>query len=122
MTKRLELYRCEVCGNIVQIMHEGIGELVCCGKPMNLLIPHAKSEEKQEKHVPVIEENKVKIGTIPHPMVEEHYIEFIQAINMNKNEIKTKFLSPSDAPEMEIEQNKYQKACEYCNIHGLWAN
>ena len=122
MTNLLELYRCEICGNIVQVMQNGNGELVCCGKPMALLSPHNISEEKQEKHVPVIDGDKIKIGSEPHPMINEHYIQFIQAMSEDKKEIITKFLSPDQTPEMHTDTSKYHKAIEYCNIHGLWTN
>ena len=122
MTQHLELYRCTICGNLVQVLQNGNGELVCCGQPMELLNAHTTAEEKQEKHVPVIENNKVKIGSEPHPMINEHYIQFIQAMSDDNKEIHTKFLSPNEAPEMDIAENKYSKAIEYCNIHGLWKN
>ena len=124
MTKKLELYRCEICGNIVQVMHESNGELVCCGKPMTLLIAHPKEDEKQEKHVPVfINDNEIQVGSIPHPMSEEHHIEFIETISENKQDVKIKFLNISDEPKMEINSNNnYNLAIEYCNLHGLWEN
>lgn len=121
MTNRLELYRCEICGNIVQVMHSGVGELVCCGKAMTLLKPQSKQDEKQEKHVPVFISNKIQVGSIPHPMIEEHHIEFVQAVSDDKMNIKTKFLNINDAPEMIInEESEYKNAIEYCNLHGLW--
>ena len=83
MTERLQVYRCEVCGNIVEVLHSGVGELVCCGQPMTLLEEKAK-DVGLEKHVPVIEKTeagiKVKVGSIPHPMEEKHYIEWIELI------------------------------------------
>lgn len=120
MTQHLELYRCPICGNIVQILQNGNGQLVCCGKNMELLKPHTIEEEKQEKHVPIFDKNKIKIGSEAHPMINEHYIQFIQAISNNEKEIITKFLNPEDEPEMHIPEGKYNKAIEYCNIHGLW--
>lgn len=121
MTNHLEFYRCEICGNIVQIMHKGDGELVCCGKPMTLLTVHAKEDEKQEKHVPVFIDNGVKVGSAPHPMMEEHYIEFIESISPDKKDIRIKFLSPCSEPKMNINPDAdYSTALEYCNIHGLW--
>ena len=122
MTNRLELYRCEICGNIVQVMHPGMGELVCCGKPMSLLKPYTKENEKQEKHVPVFMENKIQVGSVLHPMTEEHHIEFIQTITDNKKSVLTKFLEVNESPEMTLNiADIYTCALEYCNLHGLWA-
>ena len=120
MTNHLEFYRCEICGNIVQVMHTGAGELVCCGKPMTLLKPNTKENEKQEKHVPVFTENKIQVGAVLHPMLEEHHIEFIQAISDDKKQILTKFLDINNEPQMSLSKNSYTTATEYCNLHGLW--
>lgn len=122
MTERLELYRCEICGNIVQIMHEGANSLVCCGQPMVKLNPHSIEEEKKEKHVPVFKnKNLIQVGSEEHPMLEEHYIEFIQAISEDKKHIETKFLNAGEKPEMELCDIRNKNcAREYCNIHGLW--
>src|SRR4030067_1815477 len=83
MTQRLQIYKCEVCGNIVEVLHEGVGELVCCVQPMKLLVANTVDAAK-EKHVPVIEKTatgvRVKIGSVPHPMEEKHYIEWIEII------------------------------------------
>jgi len=122
MTKRLEIYKCEICGNIVEVLHEGVGELVCCGKPMKLMVENIVDASK-EKHVPVIEKVeggiKVKVGSVPHPMEEKHYIEWIEIIADGK--VYKKFLKPGDQPEalFEIKPDKIT-AREYCNIHGLW--
>ena len=121
MTNHLELYRCETCGNIVQVMHSGVGELVCCGKPMSLLKPYTLQDEKQEKHVPVFIDNKIQIGSVPHPMAQEHHIEFIQTITDDKKTVKTKFLGVNESPEMTPNSaDNYTCALEYCNLHGLW--
>jgi len=122
MTKRLEIYKCEICGNIVEVLHEGVGELVCCGQPMKLFIENTVDAAK-EKHVPVIEKVeggiKVKVGSVPHPMEEKHYIEWIEIIADGK--VYKQFLKPGDQPEalFEIKADKIT-AREYCNIHGLW--
>ncbi len=122
MTKKLELYRCEICGNIVQIMHEGMDALVCCGEPMNKIDSHGIEEEMKEKHVPAfLNEQEIQIGSEPHPMTPEHHIEFIQAMSEDKKHVYTKFLEITDEPKMKI-NNQYKKAREYCNIHGLWQN
>ncbi len=121
MTKMNEIYKCNVCGNIVDVLHTGAGELVCCGQPMNLM--QEKSEDEgMEKHVPVIEETetgvKVKIGSVPHPMEEAHYIEWIQVLAGGKS--YRKFLKAGEAPEAEFPVKGGMTVREYCNIHGLW--
>lgn len=124
MTKRLEIYKCEVCGIMVEIIHEGGGELVCCNQPMKLMEENTV-DAALEKHVPVIEKTedgiKVKVGSVPHPMVEEHYIEWIELIADGR--VCRKFLNPGDEPEalFKIEAQTIT-AREYCNLHGLWKN
>ena len=124
MTKRLEVYKCNVCGNIVEVLHEGVGELVCCGEPMELL--KTKTEDVgKEKHVPVIEQKDgkilVKVGSVPHPMEEQHYIEWIQLIVDGKAYLQ--FLNPGEKPEAEFAvTGRRIQAREYCNVHGLWAS
>ena len=122
MTKRLEIYKCEVCGNIVELVHEGKGELVCCGKPMYLFIENTV-DAAREKHVPVIEPTddgvKVKVGSVTHPMEEKHYIEWIEIIADGK--AYRQFLKPGDAPEATFNVKAGEiTAREYCNMHGLW--
>ncbi len=122
MTKQKQIYKCNICGNIVEVLHAGAGELVCCGQPMELL--KEKTEDVgQEKHVPIIEKTeqgvRVKVGSIPHPMEEKHYIEWIEVIANGKT--YRKFLKPDDKPEAEFEIKAEKiSAREYCNIHGLW--
>lgn len=122
MAKKLGIYKCETCGNIVEVLHEGKGELVCCGKPM-VLQQENTVEASFEKHIPVIEKVeggiKVKVGSDPHPMLEKHYIEWIQVIAGEK--VCRKFLKPDEAPEavFAIEDDNVT-AREYCNLHGLW--
>jgi superoxide reductase len=122
MASRLEVYKCEVCGNIVEVIHEGHGELVCCGQPMKLFKENTFDAAK-EKHVPVIEKTpngfKVKVGGVAHPMEEKHYIEWIELIA--DGVAYRKFLKPGDAPEAEFCLDAVQiTAREYCNLHGLW--
>jgi len=122
MTQLKQVYKCNVCGNIVEVLHTGVGQLVCCGQPMELL-KEKTEEEGLEKHVPVIEKTetgvKVKIGSIPHPMEEKHYIEWVEIIVDGK--YCRKFLKPGDKPEAEFEVKAEKiEAREYCNIHGLW--
>lgn len=123
MTERLQVYKCEICGNIVEVLHSGKGQLVCCGQPMKLM--EEKSEEQgKEKHVPVVEKTetgiKVKVGSVPHPMEEKHYIEWIEVIT--EEGIMRKFLKPGESPEAEFKvRQEVVLAREYCTIHGLWA-
>jgi superoxide reductase len=117
MTKKGQVYKCEVCGNIVEVLHEGGGTLVCCGEPMKLMVENAV-DAAVEKHVPVIEGNRVKVGSVEHPMVEAHYIEWIEATGEN-GEVAKMFLAPGQKPEAEF-SFKVVSAREYCNLHGLW--
>lgn len=123
MTGLKQVYRCNVCGNIVEMLHTGEGELVCCDEAMELLVEKT-TDAGQEKHVPVIETTakgvKVKVGSIPHPMEEKHYIEWIEIITDGGS--CRKFLKPGDKPEaeFEIEPQKVKAAREYCSIHSLW--
>ena len=122
MTESKQIYKCAKCGNIVEVLHVGVGELVCCGEPMEIMIEKNEDEGK-EKHVPVIEKTengvKVKVGSVPHPMEESHYIEWIEIIADKKS--YRKFLSPGDAPEAEFcVEAENIVAREYCNLHGLW--
>jgi len=122
MTQKNQIYKCAVCGNIVEVTHEGAGELVCCGQPMNLMAEKT-NDAGQEKHVPVVEKTangiKVKIGSVPHPMEPEHYIEWIEVIA--DGVVCRKFLKPHDAPEAEFcPQASEIQVRAYCNIHGLW--
>lgn len=123
MTKIQDIYKCNICGNIVEVLHSGQGDLVCCGEYMKLQEPQGSASEGEEKHVPVIEKTNdgylVKIGSITHPMEKEHYIEWIE-INID-GELCKKFLTPGEKPEFSIKTSgKNIKAREYCNVHGLW--
>ncbi len=122
MAERLEVYKCDLCGNIVEMLHGGAGELVCCGQPMKLFTENTVDAAK-EKHVPVIEKVtggiKVKVGDVPHPMEEKHYIEFVELIADGK--VYRQFLNPGEAPEaMFCIEADQVSAREYCNLHGLW--
>jgi len=119
-----QIYKCEICGNIVEVLHGGEGELVCCGEPMKLLQEKTQEEGLTEKHLPVIEKTekgvKVKIGSIPHPMEEPHWIEWVE-IQTTSGKIMKKFLVPGDQPEAEFDTTEEVAfAREYCNLHGLW--
>jgi len=123
LTKIREIYKCEICGNTVEVLHAGIGELICCGQPMKHM--EEKTEDSSvEKHVPFVEKAedgiRVKVGqNQDHPMEEKHYIEWIQVIADGISH--RKFLKPGDKPEAEfnIKADKIE-AREYCNVHGLW--
>jgi superoxide reductase len=122
MTQLNQIFKCNVCGNIVEVMHTGAGELICCGQPMELQTENT-IDASREKHVPVVEKTKngikVKIGSVPHPMEEAHYIEWIEVIADGK--VCKKFLKPGDQPEAEFEVNgEIVIARAYCNLHGLW--
>jgi superoxide reductase len=122
MVERMQVYKCDLCGNIVEVLHGGAGELVCCNQPMKLM--EAKTEDVgKEKHVPVIEKTeagvKVEIGSVPHPMEEKHYIEWVAVIT--DRGIYRKFLNPGEKPEAEFKiKESVISIKEYCNVHGLW--
>lgn len=117
-----EVYKCNACGNIVEVLHGGAGELVCCGEPMKRFAENTVDAAK-EKHVPVIEKTadgyKVIVGSVAHPMEEKHYIEWIELIADGK--VYRQHLNPGDTPEAIfcIKANNVT-AREYCNLHGLW--
>jgi superoxide reductase len=122
MANRYEVYKCEVCGNIVEVLHGGAGELVCCGQPMKLMKENTTDAAK-EKHVPVVEKVgggvKVKIGSVAHPMEQKHYIEWIEIVADGK--AYRQFLAPGQVPEAIFPVNAANiTAREYCNLHGLW--
>lgn len=122
MTEQGQIYKCNVCGNIVEVLHAGAGQLVCCGQPMQLFEENTV-DAAEEKHVPVIEKTQnavmVKVGEVPHPMEEDHHIEWIEIIADGRS--YRKFLKPDDVPEAEFEISAEEiTAREYCNLHGLW--
>jgi superoxide reductase len=122
MAEQLEVYKCDLCGNIVEVLHGGAGELVCCGQPMQKFVENTVDAAK-EKHVPVIEKTaegfKVKVGEVAHPMEEKHYIEWVEVIVGGK--AYRQFLKPGETPEATfcVEADQVT-AREYCNLHGLW--
>jgi len=122
MAQKAGIYKCEICGNIVEVLHSGAGDLVCCGAPMKLVVENTVDASK-EKHVPVIEKTsagyKVSVGSVAHPMEEKHYIEWIELIADGVSH--RKFLKPGDAPVAEFAvAASAVSAREYCNLHGLW--
>jgi len=120
-----EIYKCEACGNVVEIVHGAKGELVCCGKPMKQLKENSV-DAALEKHVPVLSLSgssaTVKVGSVAHPMVAEHYIEFIELLTATR--VYRAELSPGQAPEtsFDIQGEVVTGARAYCNLHGLWKN
>ena len=120
MTEKKEIYKCEICGNIVEVIHGAGGTLVCCGQSMKLMKEN-EVDASLEKHVPIIEGNKVKVGSVEHPMTEEHYIEWIEVIMDGK--AYREFLLPGGSPEAFFPvKGENITAREYCSVHGLWKN
>ena len=122
MTEVKQIYKCNICGNIVEVVHTGVGQLVCCGQPMELLKEKTK-DVGLEKHVPVIEKSngkiKVKVGSVPHPMEDKHWIEWIELVADGK--VYRNFLNPGDNPEADFKiEAENITVREYCNLHGLW--
>jgi len=122
LTELKEIYKCAICGNVVEVLHTGAGELVCCGEPMELMQPK-KEDLGKEKHVPVIEKSgeaiRVKVGSEAHPMEDKHFIEWIELIADGK--VYRERLNPGEEPDAVF----YLKADKvsariYCNVHGLW--
>ena len=122
MSKKLDIYLCEVCGNIMETLRGGAVPIVCCGDPMTLL-KEQTADSSTEKHVPVVEKVdggvKVKVGSVPHPMVDKHYIEWIEIIVDGR--LQRQFLNPGDEPEAVFCTDAEEIiAREHCSIHGLW--
>lgn len=128
MTEILEMYKCEICGNLVEVVLAGEGELVCCGEPMKKLEVQTKSQEMAvEKHVPIVEKTEegvtIKVGSTAHPMENEHYIMFIEANSADKRYVKRKYLYPNEEPVLNLKCSCDKViARELCNIHGLWTS
>lgn len=122
MTNKFELYKCNICGNVIEVLISGDGHPVCCGEEMERIEPkndNLNSPDLTEKHSPVTENNTVKMEK--HPMEENHYIMFLQTISDDKKEIRTRFFHPHDIVEMKTDENDIT-ARSYCNIHGLYVN
>ena len=124
-TETLQIYKCETCGNIVMVLHSGVGQLVCCGNPMKLMEENTV-DAVVEKHVPVIERKGkdvlVKVGSMPHPMTSTHWIEWIE-LQVDDSYVLIKRLSFNDQPEALFSlptEPKSLMARKYCNLHGLW--
>ena len=124
MTVKLQIYKCDMCGNLIQVLQEGDGNLVCCGKEMELMGIQYDADELGEKHTPKTEirgEEKF-VHVKGHPMSNEHYIQFIESYSKDKNELYLKFFKPNEIPEMNVKLDGDFNSIEYCNIHHLWGN
>lgn len=127
MAELNQIYKCEICGNIAMIVHAEAPNIVCCGQEMKKLEEKTAEQEGKEKHVPMIEIDQekvtVRVGTIPHPMEEKHWIQFIQLLRDGKV-VAYKQLLPGEQPEATfiIRNTNNLVARELCNIHGLWRN
>ena len=125
MTALRQIYHCPLCGNVVEVLYTGAGELVCCGEPMNLLKENSVDAAK-EKHVPVLKDLngqvEVSVGSVPHPMEEKHYIAMIEIVTETK--VLRHELKPGDQPVavFDVKMSEVLYAREYCNLHGLWKN
>lgn len=128
MLKRFEIYRCNVCGNMVEGLNSYHGTLSCCGQPMEKLVENT-TDAAAEKHVPVLEKKEhsveVKVGSVPHPMLEEHYIEWIEIHTDHRSQ--RKYLQPGDTPAADFScppttccTGNQPVVRAYCNLHGLW--
>jgi superoxide reductase len=123
MTEKNQIYKCDICGNIVEVVHASDGQLVCCGKSM-ILVTENTVDAAKEKHIPVVNKTgdgiSVKVGSVAHPMEEKHFIEWIEIIQPD-GKIDKKYLKPGVSPEAifcDIDDKSIVR--EYCNIHGLW--
>lgn len=126
-TKKLQLYKCQVCSNLVEVVLEGYGDLHCCGQPMQLLEAQTSEDnELQEKHIPILFETQdgkkeVRVAAKWHPMLEEHYIMFLEVISEDTNKLMRKYFYPNEMPVLELECDcKNKSARAFCNVHGLW--
>lgn len=121
MKHSMKVYKCNVCGNMVEMLQDNAGQLVCCGQPMKYLAENTVDAAK-EKHVPVKEATdaglKVKVGSVAHPMEESHYIQWIEIMSADK--VYRHFLKPGESPEAFFPVTGEWTAREYCNLHGLW--
>ncbi len=122
MIERMQVYKCDICGNTIDIAHVGGGELVCCNQPMTLM-EEKSADQGLEKHLPVIEKAdkrlKIRVGSTAHPMEEKHFIEWIETVT--EDAVSRKYLKPGDQPERSFcYKQDMLKVRAYCNLHGLW--
>ena len=124
MTEKLQVYKCEICGNMVEVLSVGAGTLTCCGKAMVVLNENTV-DAAVEKHIPAVEEKDgellVKVGEVEHPMLEEHFIQWVEVIT-KEGQVLRKFLNPSEKPVATFKvDGEVDRVREYCNLHGLWS-
>ena len=124
MTERKQVWKCQTCGNIIEVLHAGAGQLVCCGQTMVVMEPTYTEAGGYEKHLPIVERDgetyTVKVGSVEHPMIENHWIEWI-ALDTDKGTIR-KYLKPGEKPvAVFTTKDRVKQAREYCNLHGHWA-
>lgn len=123
MTQERDIFKCDVCGQVMEVLYKGSDKIICCGQPMKKLTANTQ-EASVEKHVPVIEETKtgvlVKVGSVAHPMEEKHYIVLIEVLTANQ--VLRAELKPGQKPEAEfcVKKSDILEVREYCNLHGLW--
>ncbi len=126
MTVKLQIYKCNICGNLIQVLYEGEGSLICCGKEMELMGIQYDNNELGEKHTPKIEikDGEKYVNVFAHPMTNEHYIQFIETYAKDKSELHLKFFNPDETPEMKVKLDNMEEfvSVEYCNIHHLWGD
>ncbi len=124
--EKLDLYKCEICGNLVEVIIAGGGELVCCGQHMLKVEGKNQEEAMMEKHVPVFVKHddggeEVRVGEVLHPMDDNHYIMFIETISEDRNHVQLQFLHPHEEPKMLLKEKLGKTlAREFCSLHGLW--
>jgi superoxide reductase len=124
MAEQLGIYKCSKCGNIAQVLHGEQPPVTCCGKPMDRLVENT-IDAAVEKHIPVIEKTDggylVKVGSVAHPMGNDHWIEWIELTSEEDTFVQRKMLQPTDKPEVEFNTTAAKViARAYCNLHGLW--
>jgi len=124
MAEKMGIYKCSKCGNIVQVLHGEDPSIVCCGQDMDRLVENTV-DAAREKHVPVIEKVEggylVKVGSVPHPMGNDHWIEWIELVSCDGNYVQRMMLAPTSKPEATFKtESTAVAAMAYCNLHGLW--
>ena len=124
MSEKLEIYKCNVCGSVIEVINAGVGQLVCCSLPMELLPEHKNDDEYQEKHVPIVSlegENKtIRVGSIPHPMEEKHNISFVYVETLKGGQRKSLLVGEEPKVSFTFVDDEPVSIFAYCNLHGLW--
>jgi len=126
MTKKLEIYKCSVCGNVVQVLLPGMEALVCCGEKMQHLAIQNSNDERTEIHSPLLTKTKngeIEVSVKKHPMERNHFINFIETISEDQNEVRIKYFIPCGEAVLNVPDTKKPfTARSYCNIHGVYQN